>query len=93
MVTFINHLLSYYSMAKKTKFRTIEDSELQITEKVDEGIDSNGRKWIKVQKRIASEPVSLGTAKKPNKKIVEIRYRVGDDDDQNPFKNVFKGLR
>jgi len=73
----------------KIKFKEIENSKLIIKEVVDEQIDEFGRKIIKFKEFEATGEVNLGSMLKPNKKIIEIKYKVPAEED-NIFGRLFK---
>ncbi len=67
-------------MKKDKKVKHIADSELWIQKIVERGIDELGRKVVRTKWFLAEGEVSLGSLQKRNTDIVQIRYKMPQEE-------------
>jgi len=74
---------------KDKKIKEIEDSELLVLKKVEEYMGEDGKIHIKGQWSKCNGELNLGSSEKPNKEILNFKYKVGG---KNPLGDIFGGL-
>ena len=77
-------------MSKKSKFKEIDESSLVITYSDGVVITPDGRRRLKVKNQLATGEVNLGSCKRPNKKIIRFKYKVGGHS-MSPIERFFRG--